>query len=174
MLNDVNKNNWFHMKKLLALSVCMALAGCTANQGYYGRMSQDSSHIHYNTPTELIEEGSVEQFVMLIGDRVLFALNSYNLSQNHLELLQAQAEWLNKNTDYHITIEGHCDERGTREYNIALGEKRAHFVKNYLVHMGVEASRINVVSYGKEKPEVEGSNEEAWRLNRRAVTRIQR
>ena len=86
------------------------------------------------------------------------------------QTLNRQAEWLKKYGNYQITIEGHCDERGTRDYNIALGERRANAAKNYLVSLGVDPSRITVVSYGKERPLALGSDEDSWARNRRAVT----
>ena len=87
--------------------------------------------------------------------------------------LAKQAEWLKQYTNYPITIEGHCDERGTREYNLALGERRANAVRQYLVAQGVPAARLKTISYGKERPEVVGSDEGAWARNRVAITALQ-
>ena len=89
-----------------------------------------------------------------------------------LELLQDQVAWLKQNSDVSVTIEGHCDERGTREYNLALGEKRAQSVKNYLIGLGINPDRVSTISYGKERPAVVGSNDGAWAQNRRSVTTV--
>jgi len=104
------------------------------------------------------------------GDRVFFALDSSNVDSTGKETLKRQAEWLKKNADKSAEIQGHCDERGTTEYNVALGERRAHAVKKHLVNLGVDAKRIKTVSFGKERPAVEGNNEAAWSQNRRGVT----
>jgi peptidoglycan-associated lipoprotein len=116
--------------------------------------------------------GSVDEFIVSVGDRVFFDLDKFNLTADARGILERQAAWLKKNGAVMISIEGHCDERGTREYNLALGERRATAVKDYLMSLGVSAGRINVVSYGKERPEALGSNETAWRQNRRGVTKI--
>ena len=89
------------------------------------------------------------------------------------QTLTRQAEWLKKYTNYQITIAGHCDERGTREYNLALGERRANAAKQYLVAQGISAQRVQTISYGKERPDPVGSDEAAWARNRRAVTELQ-
>jgi peptidoglycan-associated lipoprotein len=107
-----------------------------------------------------------------IGDRVFYDYDSSVLTSEAQSTLQAQAGWLRDNDDVRIVVEGHCDERGTREYNIALGERRAAAAKRYLVSMGVDASRISTISYGKERPAVLGHNKSAWSQNRRAVTVI--
>src|SRR3546814_581643 len=104
------------------------------------------------------------------SDRVFFEFDSYQLDSTAQGTLNGQAAWLNKYPNVRVTIEGHADERGTREYNLALGERRANAVKNYLAGQGVSADRINVISYGEERPAVEGSNEASWAQNRRAVT----
>ena len=107
-----------------------------------------------------------------VGDRVLFDYDSAKLDSSSLILLDAQSRFLRVNTDLNIIIEGHCDERGTREYNLALGEQRATAVRDYLVIQGIDSDRIKVISYGKEKLAVVGSNNMAWSKNRRAVTVI--
>ncbi|MDB2683200.1 peptidoglycan-associated lipoprotein Pal [Alphaproteobacteria bacterium] len=107
-----------------------------------------------------------------VGDRVFFGYDRYDLSSEARTTLENQAGWLNQNPGSNVTIEGHADERGTREYNLALGERRANSVKNYLVALGVDPRRINVISYGKERPAVPGANETAWSQNRRGVTKI--
>ena len=110
--------------------------------------------------------------LIAVGDRVLFDYDSAKLDTSAKILLDAQSRFLRANTDLNFIIEGHCDERGTREYNLALGEQRATAVRDYLVIQGIDPDRIKVISYGKEKPAVVGSNTMAWSKNRRAVTII--
>ena len=110
--------------------------------------------------------------LIAVGDRVLFDYDSSELSSEAKLTLDKQSRFLRVNSDLSFTIEGHCDERGTREYNLALGEKRATAVRDYLVIEGISPDRIRVISYGKEKPAVVGSNDMAWSKNRRAVTTI--
>ena len=110
--------------------------------------------------------------LIAVGDRVLFDYDSSELSAEAKLTLDKQSRFLRVNSDLTFTIEGHCDERGTREYNLALGEKRATAVRDYLVIEGISPDRIRVISYGKEKPAVVGSNDMAWSKNRRAVTTI--
>ena len=117
-----------------------------------------------------IASGSQEDLIVNVGDRVFFGYDSSDLDSDALELLQDQVAWLKQNSDVSVTIEGHCDERGTREYNLALGEKRAQAVKNYLIGLGINPDRVSTISYGKERPAVVGSNDGAWAQNRRSVT----
>jgi peptidoglycan-associated lipoprotein len=105
-----------------------------------------------------------------VTDRVFFAYDSSVLTGEAQSTLDRQAAWLKQNGNTNVTLEGHCDERGTREYNIALGERRANAAKDYLVSAGVPESRISTISYGKERPAVTGHDESAWSQNRRAVT----
>jgi len=118
-----------------------------------------------------VEPGSQEDLIVNVGDRVYFSYNSAELDSDAQELLQDQVAWM-KQHNVSVTIEGHCDERGTREYNLALGEKRAQAVKNFLTSMGIDASKVSTISYGKERPAVVGSNEGAWSQNRRSVTTV--
>lgn len=113
---------------------------------------------------------SVEDFRVNVGDRVFFDFDKYGVRDDQRATLQRQAAWLARNGQFNVTVEGHCDERGTREYNLALGERRANAVKEFLVSAGVAPSRINTISYGEERPAVAESNEAAWAQNRRAVT----
>ena len=119
-----------------------------------------------------IVPGSQEDLIVNVGDRVFFGYDSSELDSDAQELLQDQVAWLKQYSDVSVTIEGHCDERGTREYNLALGEKRAQSVKNYLISLGVSESRVSTISYGKERPAVIGSNDGAWSQNRRSVTKV--
>jgi peptidoglycan-associated lipoprotein len=118
-----------------------------------------------------IAPGSQEDFIRSIdADRIYFDTDRFNVDAADQAILQSQAQWLSRYPNTRITIEGHCDERGTRDYNLALGERRANSAKNYLASLGVDSSRIQTVSYGKERPAAMGSNESAWSQNRRAVT----
>lgn len=115
--------------------------------------------------------GSQEDFVATVSsDRIFFALDESSVDAEDRTTLQSQAGWLARYPQKRVTIEGHCDERGTREYNLALGERRANAAKNALVALGVSADRINTVSYGKERPDATGSDEDSYARNRRAVT----
>jgi peptidoglycan-associated lipoprotein len=105
-----------------------------------------------------------------VGDRVFFDTDSSVVKSEGQATLQKQADWLKTNSALNVTIEGHCDERGTREYNLALGERRAAAAKRYLTSLGVNKSRVQTISYGKERPAVVGSDDSAWSQNRRAVT----
>ena len=119
-----------------------------------------------------IISGTPEDFIVSVGDRVFFGYDSAELDGDAKELLQAQAAWLKQYSKTSIIIEGHCDERGTREYNLALGERRAQAVKNYLNGLGVGISSMSTISYGKERPAVVGSNDDAWSQNRRSVSKV--
>ena len=117
--------------------------------------------------------GSVADFVAQSGsDHVLFGYDSYELDDEARAILGKQAEWLARYPQVKVTLEGHADERGTREYNLALGDRRATAAKNFLAGQGVATARISTISYGKEKPAVDGADEAAWAQNRRAVTVI--
>ena len=136
----------------------------TSSSGASGSSSDSTTTYSYDTDpkTALIK----------VGDRVLFGYDSSELDDDDRSVLDNQAKFLNQNPSLKVTIEGHCDERGTREYNLALGEKRASAVKDYLISVGINSERISVVSYGKERPQVLGSNKAAWSMNRRSVTTI--
>ena len=113
---------------------------------------------------------TVEYLASGVPDRVFFATNESILTTASRDTLRKQASWLRKNSDISVVLEGHADERGTREYNLALGERRANAAKDYLMTYGVAANRISVISYGKERPVDSGSNPLAWSKNRRSVT----
>jgi peptidoglycan-associated lipoprotein len=116
--------------------------------------------------------GSREDFIQNVGDRVYFDFDRSDIKPEGQQTLQRQATWLKQYPNVTVTIEGHCDERGTREYNLALGNRRANAAKNALVALGVSAARIKTISYGKDRPIVVGSNEAAWAQNRVAITVI--
>jgi peptidoglycan-associated lipoprotein len=114
--------------------------------------------------------GSQQDLAATAGDRIFFAFDSSEITPEAQLILQRQAEWLKRYPNVTATIEGHADERGTREYNLALGERRAQAARNVLVALGISPPRLSTISYGKERPAVPGSTEEAYAQNRRAVT----
>jgi peptidoglycan-associated lipoprotein len=116
--------------------------------------------------------GSQQDLAATAGDRVFFAYDQSTISAEGQQILQRQAEWLKRYPRVSVTIEGHCDERGTREYNLALGERRAQAVKNVLVALGIPAARIQTISYGKERPIVVGSDEAGYAQNRVGITTV--
>ena len=122
--------------------------------------------------TTTVTPGSVADFRQNVGDRVFFDTDMSNIREDGRQTLNRQAEWLKKYTNYPITIEGHCDERGTREYNLALGERRATAVKRFLTDLGIDARRVSTISYGKERPAVVGSSESSYAQNRRGVAMV--
>ena len=119
--------------------------------------------------------GSQADFIATVGrgrDRIFFDTDSYSVDAEDRATLDAQAQWMARYPNVRVTIEGHADERGTREYNLALGDRRANAAKNYLASRGVDPGRMTVISWGKERPEALGSDESSWAQNRRAVTII--
>ncbi|MGF1455366.1 MAG: peptidoglycan-associated lipoprotein Pal [Alphaproteobacteria bacterium] len=117
-------------------------------------------------------EGTEEHFLVSVQNRVFFDYDRHDLNARAREVLARQAAWLNRYPGVAVLVEGHCDERGTREYNLALGARRAASVKDYLVGLGISPQRVRTISYGKERPEAPGSNPASWRLNRRSVTTV--
>lgn len=117
-------------------------------------------------------KGSLDDFQVNVGDRVYFDLDQYRLSADAQGILRRQAAWLTSYPNVNILVAGNCDERGTREYNLALGERRASIVKNYLVDLGVDPARVQTVSYGKERPLALGSTEQSWAQNRNGFTQL--
>lgn len=116
--------------------------------------------------------GSQQDLAATAGDRVFFAFDSSEISAEGQQILQRQADWLRHYPQVTVTIEGHCDDRGTREYNLALGERRANAAKNVLVAAGIPESRVSTISYGKERPIVPGSDEQSYAQNRVAITHV--
>jgi peptidoglycan-associated lipoprotein len=119
-----------------------------------------------------IAPGSSQDLVVNVGDRVFFALNKSSLDGAARAILEKQAAWLKKYDGVRVAIEGHADERGTREFNLALGERRANSAKDFLVALGISPNRVNVISYGKERPVALGHTESSWSQNRRGVTTV--
>ena len=119
-----------------------------------------------------VTAGSREDFIQNVGDRVYFDFDRSDVKPEGQQVLQKQAAWLKQYANVTVTVEGHCDERGTREYNLALGNRRANAVESALVAAGVPANRVQTISYGKDRPIVVGSNEAAWAQNRVSITVI--
>ena len=132
-----------------------------------GSSSSDSPSYEYGDSRQANLQGYLQNE---IGDRVYFETDKHNINSASAFILESQANWLKSTPGCQIIVEGHCDERGTREYNLALGERRANSVKEFLVSLGVEPGRVTTISYGKERPSAEGSTSESWAENRRAVT----
>ena len=154
----------------LILFAALALSACSKKPPE-GLPPAPGDNMNYYDSSSGPIKGSQEDFLANVAaDRIFFDTDRSNVDSADQEILRSQAAWLVANPSVRIRVEGHCDERGTREYNLALGERRANAAKNYLSTMGVELSRISVVSYGKERPDALGSDETAWSLNRRAVT----
>ena len=165
-------------KILLSIILAVFISACTTTKEDTSDVtgSGDATILKDSDDTTVggpeIEPGSQEDLIVNVGDRVFFGYNSSELDTDAQQLLQDQAAWLKQYDDKSITIEGHCDERGTREYNLALGEQRAQAVKNWLILLGIDTSRLATISYGKERPAVIGSNDGAWSQNRRSVTTV--
>jgi len=153
---------------LLAVLVLVAACDTTgSNEGSGGPGGAGGKGVGAGGPAK---PGTQEDLVVNVGDRVFFEFNASDLTSEARATLDRQAAWLKKYSSIDVTIEGHCDERGTREYNLALGDRRATAAKNYLVADGISAGRVKTISYGKERPAVLGHNETAWAQNRRGVT----
>lgn len=120
-----------------------------------------------------VRPGSQEDLVANVGDRVFFDFDSSQVRADQRPVLQRQSEWMGRYPDVRVQVEGHADERGTREYNLALGQRRANSARDVLVASGVNGARISTISYGKDRPAALGSDESAWAQNRRAVTVVQ-
>ena len=147
-------------KFLVIILVGVALTACATQKKQAGMMQGD---VYTGSET-------VEYLATGVRDRVFFATNKSTLTTASRDTLRKQAAWMRKQKKVSVTVEGHADERGTREYNLALGEKRANAVKDYLMTYGISGSRISVISYGKERPVNSGSTPLAWSQNRRSVT----
>ena len=175
-------------KILLTMFLAVFISACSTTSKDTADSSGSGTSGEFNTASTTSEDvagvdtttsdfsgvirGTQEDLIVSVGDRVFFGYDSAELDADAQELLQAQAAWLKQYNKSSIIIEGHCDERGTREYNLALGERRAQAVKNYLNGLGVGISNISTISYGKERPALVGSNDDAWGQNRRSVTKV--
>ena len=146
----------------LVVLACLVLSAC-ATKKVSAPAGQIQGDVYTGTDT-------VEYLADGVPDRVFFATNESILTTRSRDTLRKQAGWLRENSDVTVVLEGHADERGTREYNLALGERRANAAKDYLMTYGISSNRISVLSYGKERPVDSGSNPLAWSKNRRSVT----
>lgn len=159
-------------RSLMMATAVIALAACAkkAPEELPPAPADTSTPAPTPAPTGPVK-GSQEDFIASVtSDRILFDTDKFDVDAEDQTILQSQAQWLQANPSVKVTVEGHADERGTRDYNLALGEKRANSAKNYLVTLGVDSSRVTTISYGKERPAALGSDESAWAQNRRAVT----
>jgi peptidoglycan-associated lipoprotein len=164
-----------HAMKFACLSAVLVLGACTSKPEAVQTTpppTQPAPPPPAPPPPPGVVPGSLQDFQTNVGDTVHFALDKYNIDASDQGLLNRQAQWLNRYPSVRVTIEGNCDERGTREYNLALGARRANAVKEYLVSQGVSADRVDTISYGKERPICTESNESCWAQNRRGVTAI--
>ncbi len=158
--------------KFAAVACVVALAACTSKPQATNEAPPPASMGNASGAQSNIVPGSAEDLKVNVGDTVHFGYNEYAVRDEDRTLLQRQAAWLAKYPQVRVTIEGHCDERGTREYNLALGARRANAVKEYLVSLGVSSARVDTISYGKERPMCAESTEDCWAQNRRGVTTI--
>ena len=159
--------------KFACLSAALMLGACTHKQEAVNTAPPPPPPQTAPAPapvTSSILPGSAEDFRVNVGDTIHFAYNEYNIEEADKALLGRQAAWLQKYPAVRVTVEGHADERGTREYNLALGARRANALKEYLVSQGVSTGRVETVSYGKERPICTESSEACWAQNRRGVT----
>ena len=158
---------WTIFGALFVLAACTTASEELASAGGEGAQPQNIV-----TAERSLSGGSQQDLVVNVGDRIFFDFDKFELRSVARRTLARQAEWLRSNPNVTVTVEGHTDERGTREYNIALGERRAVTVKNFLIEQGVNASRITTISFGKERPVSVGSSEVSWSQNRRGVTTV--
>lgn len=166
---------------LLVATAMLALAACSKKRpetlppaptaGVPGEVDPNASGVGVDAAGGAVVPGSDADFRRSVtSNTVLFALDQYDIDPAARAILDGQAEWLGRNPGVRITLEGHCDERGTREYNLALGDRRANAAKNYLAARGISPARMTTISYGSERPAETGSDEAAYAANRRAVT----
>jgi peptidoglycan-associated lipoprotein len=158
------------LSKAVILTAGLALAACTNPNRFDNAGGSGLNGAGSNAAGSVSDPTSVAYFQQAVGDRVLFAVDQSTISPDYIQVLNGQATWLTTNSDYVAVIEGHADEQGTREYNLALGARRANAVREYLISRGVAENRLKVVSYGKERPIEVCSDEACYTKNRRAVT----
>ena len=162
-------NTKINMKLVAVLATTVLLAGCHS-KSETGSETDGTMGAGGTESSSTAIPGSEADLAQNVGDRVFFDLNNSELSQEGRQTLDKQAAWLKRYPAVRVTLEGHCDERGTREYNMALGARRANAARAYLVALGVDTGRIQTVSFGAERPAVLGTGEAVWQQNRRAVT----
>ena len=181
-MTDQTRRGAAHLISPASMGVAALLAGCASHPRHLpppGPLAEAPPPLPPppgRAPSEGIQgrplPGSVQDFVINVGDRVYFDFDQYGVRADAQPVLAAQAAWLNRYGAVQIRIEGNCDERGTREYNLALGARRANSVRDFLVSHGVNPARISTISYGKERPIDPGEGEEAWAKDRNAHTAI--
>lgn len=154
-------------KYILFFTLCCLATACASKKYDTVNSPEEADRINNNVKNEQIIDNTLN-----VNDKVFFNFDSSNLSAESKATLNLMVKYLEKNAKVNILIEGHTDERGTREYNIALGQRRAAAVKKYLITKGISANRVKIISYGKEKPDFIGNNESSWSKNRRAVSVI--
>ena len=172
------------MKLRLAVAAfaVLALSGCSGNQPNFGKGLFGTGTTGADTTTSTIDQSyledlepdSPEYFARLIGDTVYFSVDQSTITDQSANVLRQQAAWLNQNPNFEVLIEGHADEQGTREYNLALGARRAAAVQAFLVELGIADHRLRTVTYGKERPVAVCSSETCWSKNRRSVSVVER
>lgn len=160
---------WTIFGALFLVAACTTASEELASAGGQGAQARSSVTAQ---PQDTVRGGTQQDLVVNVGDRIFFDFDKFELRSEARRTLARQADWLRTNPDVTVTVEGHTDERGTREYNIALGERRAVAVKNFLIEQGINATRITTISFGKERPVAVGSSEVSWSQNRRGVTTI--
>ena len=161
-----------YLRLISALAVVALVAGCSSKSETSGTEAGGATS-GVTSATGAAAPGSEADLAQNVGDRVFFELDKSELSQEARQTLDRQAAWLKRYPTVHLMVEGHCDERGTREYNMALGARRANTARAYLVALGIDSSRLGTVSYGAERPAVLGTGETVWSQNRRAVSVVQ-
>lgn len=156
------------MKLIGLMAATLLVAGCTDD-----KVAEDTTTDNGTEVAPVVSDApkmdAQEDLVLNVGDRIFFDFDKSSLRPDAIDQLNGQADWLKANSGITVVLEGHADERGTREYNLALGDRRATSATQYLRSMGIDRGRLETISYGKERPAVLGSNEEAWGQNRRAV-----
>ncbi len=173
-----------NLRILMMLFVVLSLSACATDEPEMGDMTVDQRDdlsagpldgmgLEGQSLTGAPIPGTQQDLVVNVGDRVFFGYDRYDLNSESQLTLERQANWLKLYPNVNITVEGHADERGTREYNLALGDRRANSIKSYLLALGIAPSRITTISYGKERPAVIGSDSSSWAQNRRGVTVIE-
>lgn len=156
---------------VIALAAVAALAACASRPTTTGPAPEATPGPTTQAPSGPVA-GSVEDFRVSVGDRIFYGYDSFDLTPEARAVLERQAAWLRQYPNVNVLVAGNCDERGTREYNLALGARRAAAARDYLVSLGVAANRLETVSYGKERPLDPRANEEAWSVNRNSHTQI--
>lgn len=158
-----------NFKLLSCVGIALALTACAGKPNNTGSIDGNGAVAQETGVTP----GSEADLVANVGDRVYFGFNRNELSSDAQATLDKQADWLGRYPQVTVQLAGNCDDRGTEEYNIALGQRRANAARDYLVAKGVSAARITTISYGKDRPTAQGDNEEAWSQNRNSITSVQ-